>query len=263
MERAMSLRRLSFLIVILLLILPANSCNEQIKVVTVGDSWAYNWGDALVDELLSHGIQVDLYNKAVPGSTAQLWAQPGALLDVEALLLGNPDIQFIVLSIGGNDLLDGYLVGGYGEEVFPLIEQYTRSVINELLSYFPYLKISLNGYDFLNFEMTPECILMGETMLGGSTYDKNILFTKLTGIAQKIAADYPQVIATNLLGAMQMATGMRAPNPFLPTPASMMGEGDCIHPNYQGYRALMRRIYAGFFEPLLHPTNQNLNNAAI
>ena len=115
----------------------------------------------------------------------------------------------------------------------------------------PDIRISLNGYDFLNFEMTAECIITGQTLLGGNTYTQNLLVAEITLITQAIAADCPQVTAADLIGALQREGGVRnAPNYFLPSPESLMGEGDCIHPNYAGFLALHSVIYDHFFGAL-------------
>jgi lysophospholipase L1-like esterase len=245
------MRRYCFIILLIALLMLVVGCKPKINVVSVGDSWADGWCDDMAAAIRAHGVAVEVWNKGIAGSTASLWAEPGALLDVQALLVGNRDITWLVLSLGGNDLLDGYLLGGMGDEVFDQIDADIRAVIDGLLSVAPYLKISLNGYDFPNFEYCAECIVMGQTMLGGNTYTQNILFSHLTTIAQQIAADYPQVYATNLLGVLQAAGGVPgAPNFFEPSPAKYFADGDCIHPSNGGYRIVMDEIYDNFFGPL-------------
>jgi lysophospholipase L1-like esterase len=235
----------------LLVVLAVLGCKPKINVVSIGDSWADGWSADLASVISEHGVPVEVWNKGIPGSTASLWAQPGALLDVQALLVGNRDITWVVLSLGGNDLLDGYLLGGLGDQVFDQIEADIRTVIDGLLSVAPYLKISLNGYDFPNFEHCAYCVVMGQTMLGGNTYTQNMLFAQLTYLAERIANDYPQVYATNLLGSLQMADGVPgAPNFALPSPAKYFADDDCIHPSNGGYQVLMEKIYDGFFDPL-------------
>ncbi len=243
--------RSRYLILVLLVVLCAGACKPKINVVSIGDSWADGWCDDMAAVIRAHGVETEVWNKGIAGSTASLWAEPGFLLDVQALLVGNRDITWAVVSLGGNDLLDGYLLGGLGDEVFTQIEADIRTVIDGLLAVAPYLQISLNGYDFPNFEHTVECVVMGQAMLGGNTYTQNKLFAELTKIAQRIDEDYPEVYATNLLGALQEAGGMpQAPNYLRPSPAKYFPEEDCIHPSNGGYRVVMQRIYDNFFGPL-------------
>jgi hypothetical protein len=171
---------------------------------------------------------------------------------VLAELVTHPEIDWVLVSLGGNDLLDGYLLGGYGDALFPIVEADVRIVIDQLLAVRPDLKIAYNGYDFPNFIHTTECILLGQLYLGGDVFFQNTLFAELTEISEDIAADYPQVTAVNLLGTLQAAGGYpNPPNFYLPSPPDFFPGDECIHPTGPGgYWNLVDRIYHGFFEPL-------------
>ena len=58
----------------------------------------------------------------------------------------------------------------------------------------------------------------------------------------------PQIVSLDLRGAMQEASGAVAP-PFPNlaefTPSAMMG--DCIHPNYAGYSAVLERSWPAYW----------------
>jgi lysophospholipase L1-like esterase len=230
-----------------------SGCKSEIHVLAIGDSWAYSWQSAMEDEVRSHDREIVVYNMAIPGATAEWWATQSALGEVKQLLRDNRRIKWCVISLGANDLLQGYRLHGHGDEIFNRMDRDIRKVIDQLLEVSPELKINIHGYDYLNFEQSPLCRQLGENVFGGSTRFKNSLIERLTDNAFAIAKDYPQATATRLVGAMQEAAGIAdAPNPDLPSPTSMMEDNDCIHPNFNGYRAMQRRIYASFFGALEH-----------
>ncbi|MCL4235508.1 MAG: hypothetical protein KJ042_13425 [Deltaproteobacteria bacterium] len=235
-----------------------SALGAPIHVMSLGDSWADGWTDEMQSVLLAHGQLATVFDFGEPGSTATLWAAPNSLLLLNALayLAGHSEVQWVVISLGGNDLLDGYLLGGYGDGVFPVIDESLRTVIDAILAIRPQMKISVNGYDFPNFEQSAQCILLGQAMLGGNTYTQNLLFGDLTQITQDIAADYDQVHAVDLLGTLQEVDHVAgAPNYLRPSPARFFPTDDCIHPSRNnGYRHLQERIWEGFFDPILNPT---------
>ena len=209
----------------------------------------------MVAEIQSRGVSVVAHNKGIYGTTADLWANPGSFLlaDVVTYLNAHPEIDWIVISLGGNDMLAEYaLGGGYGMALFGMIEADLRSIVNTLLAARPSLKIWVNGYDFLNFEQSPLCILLGQQIFGPSlTYNQNLVLAQLTVTALNVAGDYSQVYSANLLGSMQAAGGVPgAPNFLLPSPAQYFVYDDCVHPSNGGYRVVMARIYDNFFGPL-------------
>jgi lysophospholipase L1-like esterase len=231
----------------------------QINVMSLGDSWAHGWVDAMSAVILGHGTLVETHNKGLPGTTAELWADEDLLLlmDAQLHLVNNPQIEWVVVSLGGNDLLDHYIIGhGLGDGIFDFIEPNLRAVIDGLLFIRPSLKIYVNGYDFLNFEMSVFCFILGDEIFGGNTHHKNTLMFGLTEIARRVAADYPQVYTTDTIGALQDAGGiLNAPNFYLPSPEQYFPTDDCIHPGANGgWLVLMERIWDGFFDPLNAPT---------
>lgn len=248
----MRFRSIVLVVVAVLIATPCLAAKPKISVMSVGDSWAEGWCDDLEFVLKLNGHQVDMFNKGIPATTAMLWVQPGALTDVKLNLITNPQIEWLMLSLGGNDLFDGYLLMGYGDALFPLVDGWLRQIIDELLATAPHLNISLNGYDFPNFEHCVECILMGQAALGGNTYTQNLLIAELTYMAQEIAGDYPQVHAVDLLGTLQEAGGVPfAPNFYRPSPADYFPGADCIHPSDGGWRIIMHKLYDEFFTPIL------------
>ncbi len=226
-------------------------CKSKLHVLCIGDSWAAWWQRALEDEVKSRGKDIKVYNMAIPGATAEWWATESALGDVKKLLKDNADIKYCLISLGANDLLGGYLIRNYRDETFTRLDRDIRTVIDKLLEVKPDLHINIHGYDYLNFVQTPHCVGVGHNVFGDTTRFQNSLIERLTQNAFAIAKDYPQVTATNLIGSMQEAAGIAgAPDPAKPSPESMMEPEDCIHPNYNGYRAMHKRIYDTFFAVL-------------
>ncbi|MCB9475645.1 MAG: SGNH/GDSL hydrolase family protein [Deltaproteobacteria bacterium] len=247
-------QRLGLVVAVMMLgaALMAADCDKpEIKVLTLGDSWAAGWDTALEKELREEGHKATLWNKGIPGSTAAAWTNDAVLFDTLATLVGNLDIKYVMISLGGNDVLQNYKVNGVGDAIFPQVNASLHNVINDILSVRPGINIYLNGYDFLNFEQTTECILIGEEVLGGNTDYKNHVIARLQDEIAAVAADYPNVYNRNNMGVMQADAGIPfAPVYALPTPTSHMGSGDCIHPNEKGYRAIHDAIYDVFFGPL-------------
>ncbi|MCC6157128.1 MAG: SGNH/GDSL hydrolase family protein [Deltaproteobacteria bacterium] len=249
------MKRAGVIFVALLWIMSFAGFRPTIHVLSMGDSWSNQWVGDMVAEIESRGDTVVAHNKGIYGSTAHLWADAGSLLlaDVVVYLNSHPEIEWIVISLGGNDMLAEYnLGGGYGMALFGIIETDVRQIVNTLVVARPSLKIWVNGYDFLNFEQSPLCILLGQEIFGPSlTYNQNLVVAQLTATAQSVAGDYAQVHAANLLGSMQAADGVPgAPNFLLPSPAHYFVYDDCVHPSVGGYRVLMSHIYDEFFGPL-------------
>ena len=240
----------------------AGAAPPKINVVSIGDSWATEWCEDMERVIRTHGVPVEVWNKGIYGTTSTIWATPGAMIDVLLTLVEHPEIDWAVVSLGGNDLIDGYLLGGYGDEVFPIVEQSVRVVIDQILALRPNMKIAFNGYDFPNFEHTLDCIVQGQLYLGGNTYTQNQLLARLTDVAATIAADYPQVYAVDFLGTLQAARGVPgAPNYYRPSPSEFYpDDSECIHPRSGGYWYVQQRLYDGFFEPLNQPADDDDDN---
>ena len=253
------MKRLLLALMVVLFCATSGWSGVPIRVISVGDSWAQGWCGDLEKVLLTKGHPRTVYNLGLPGSTASMWAEPGALNVVKLELLQHPEIEWIIMSMGGNDLLDGYLLMGYEEETFTYIESFLRTVLDDLTTFAPNVHIYLNGYDFTNFEYCAFCILLGQTALGGNTYFQNMLFQQLDDVYTTVAADYPNVYHTNLLGTLQGANGEpNPPNYLLPTPSRYFPDDDCIHPSSDnGWVIYLRAVYNVFFAPILAPADDD------
>ncbi len=157
------------------------------KALLAGDSWAqYMWDDGtyniifdkfgIGDKLMlsqSLGSRPDPSppytgpEYAVSGSLASDWANKVSypwIANIITELNANPDVETLVLSIGGNDILAGRSLGGWyqnmdddvaGSEaaLFNTIKNNTFTIINDVLAVRPDLKILISSYDYPNFDV--------------------------------------------------------------------------------------------------------------
>jgi len=223
-------------------------------VINIGDSWSAFGHDQLAGKFPA-GISVSDWG--FPGATAQAFAtDPVGMAWVSSALLTNPDAEHMFLSIGGNDLIGAFAIG-QGESAAAIVDTYTRILIDNILAQRPNLKIVLPGYDFPNFEKEATCIAEGILIFGTPlAMSINPIFLGcIRNVQAAIAASYPNVTAVDAFYTLQIAGGTPgAPNPFAPSPASLMGgDGDCIHANSWGYSYFMGAIYDAYFLPIYGP----------
>lgn len=246
-------RTCCFLILFAALTILSSSAWATDRVVSIGDSWGYAFPEFLNEQFTLHGHgDTSVLNLAIPGATAQAYADNvGGVLDIsKAALLVKPDIQWVFISLGGNDLLGRYLSSGMA--VFDEIDADIRYVVSQLLAVRPDIEICLAAYDFPNFEQSEFCILDAALLFGLpiTTYEINNLFLGIGQVQETIAADTPRVEYVCMWGTLQGSPCN--PDLYAPSPSSMMGgPEDCIHANSTGYRALSRVIYDTFFAPRL------------
>ncbi len=176
----------TFITLLLCLQLSAQNCPTGSSTVTsllAGDSWAqYMWDDG------SHNVVFDKFGigdkdmlaeslssnpgpgytgtaYAVSGSEARNWADKAQYPYISNLITAlnnNPDVETVVLSIGGNDILAGrpdngwyhYMdtdVAGSEAVLFSTIRDNTFVIINDVLAVHPDVEFLLSSYDYPNF----------------------------------------------------------------------------------------------------------------
>jgi MYXO-CTERM domain-containing protein len=232
------------------------SAARAAKLVVVGDSWAEQSADELEAVLVGHGqgfITVD--PNGIGGTTADQWANvvPNALVDLVAL---NPDAEWVWLSIGGNDLFANY-TAGLGAQNADIYETNLRQILTTLWASYPDIKVVMFGYDFVNFEQSPECISQALVYFGPvATADINqYMVDDVHGVQQQLAAEFPNLTHVHeVLGTLQSAGGIPgAPNILFPSPSQYMN--DCIHPTSQGYSLIHEVLWLNYWG-LPEPTAQ-------
>ena len=139
------------------------------KILLVGDSWAEKAGTPLAEVLKKHGSPLQVVNKGIGGSTAAQWAENPDKVRTLVELNGGKDIEFIWVSLGGNDAqaeLPGcQIAGGTPDEcVAKTIAQVlhdTAKILDPVVAEFPAVKIFQFGYDILNVR----CVVLARARL--------------------------------------------------------------------------------------------------
>jgi hypothetical protein len=169
--------------------LPANCGGSTPRIAIAGDSWAQYMAD---DD--SHNTMLRMYGHpdktavaetyeicigcigspgpndyAVSGSEARQWADEANYDYLQNLiddLNANPTIDWVVLSIGGNDILAGKSGGGWYKDMdldvpgseaalFAVVQANTEYIMDQVwLRARPNINFMISGYDFPNFNVS-------------------------------------------------------------------------------------------------------------
>ncbi len=229
-------------IVLFIAYAPSAALAEE-KVMVIGDSWPAGYADNLESQFNSHGHgDWDVANWAVPGATAESYADDvaGVLTNTILYLNLKPSINYVVLSIGGNDLHGGF--------PFNQIEEDIRTVVGRLSSEaFWLLGIVLPGYDILDWDQSQTCKDLA-TILFGSQLPQviNPLYMEVGARQQIVAGEFPKASYLSLWGTGQNNPGSPNINAF-----SLPGyvDSDCIHLTESGYNKFTKEIYCQYFAP--------------
>jgi len=221
---------------------PAEAAEE--KVLVIGDSWGAGYADNLQTRFAAHGHGDWLVrNEAIPGTTADLWANAGAnyLTLVIATLNFNPNIGYVVVSLGGNDLHGGY--------PFDQIEADLRTIVGRLSNETYWLQgIILPGYDILEWDQEGGvCEALAKTLFGSALPEVvNPLYLEIGTRQQIVAGEFPKAAYLNLWGTGQGAPG--SPNLYAFSPPGYVSD-DCIHLLETGYNEFTEELYCQYFAP--------------
>lgn len=240
------------LIGLVLAVLPVQAAN---RVVAIGDSWGALLPPAMDTQFDLHGHgDYDVLNIAIPGSTANSYAtnMAGILDTTVATIAVLPEIQFVFISIGGNDLVGQYPSLGSG--VFAQVEADLRTVIDRILAVRPDVEILMAGYDVLKFDKSDFCLVLAYTQFGKVLpWEVTPLFLELGARQSAIDASYAKVTYVNLWGTGQGSPG--SPNLLAWSPSSYVAtpDEDCVHLSDAGYTQFAAQIYNSYFAPRLAP----------
>lgn len=226
------------------------------KVIMIGDSWGATLPSYLQTQFDQNGHpDYDVLNLAVYGATADAYASnAGGILDLVAATIANtPEVQYVTISLGGNDLVGGY--PGQGNGVFASIEEDLRTIVNRILGVKPNLQIALLGYDLLKWDKSTACLVLAYNQFQGHVlpWEVNPLFIEIGNRMAAVSQSYPNVTYVNepfgLWGTGQGNPG--SPNLLAWSPSAYVASDnlDCLHLSNAGYTQFASQIYKKYFKP--------------
>lgn len=268
--------------------------SDETKVLLIGDSWAFFMGvDGTINNVFEkwgHSNKKFLTNieVAVNGARTSDFIEVNMQTEVRDLIVGNPSIEVIHLSIGGNDVLGEWNVNFTVAELDSLVElvySQTLEIINFLKTTKPGIKIVFSGYVYPNFEEVIESTAPLQSshpfystwsgMGFPSFFEINTILNDFSLLIETYAATDPQVEFFKATGLMQYTFGQSIPlgvapggtyppftqaQPFgdlnYPSPKNSMRDyfgitKDCFHLSPKGYRDLIGFHTQKFYQKFL------------
>ncbi len=155
-----SILALIFSIVATLNIIYSQCNTKQPKILLVGDSWAFlpngfNTIDKVFDQYgFSDYEDFSSGTLSVNGKKTKYLLDSAVLDEIQQAFINNPTIEFINISIGGNDLLRGWnknMTATQRDSVIDKTIQNKDSLVRLLKAMKPDIKIYFPQYDFPNF----------------------------------------------------------------------------------------------------------------
>ena len=126
------------------------------KLMVIGDSWAqFLTSNHTFDHLLNDYGYTDYYagSTALIGSKAYQWAAPAALAGLTKLLLERPATTIVVLTIGGNDLIEDWnadLSPAAADLIFDKVAADVEKIVKTITMARPNIRVVILGYDYPN-----------------------------------------------------------------------------------------------------------------
>jgi lysophospholipase L1-like esterase len=135
--------------------------NRDPKILLIGDSWAnfMHLSRSIEDAMDNYGFsdlgQLSSQNLCILGARTTTFLNDSALLaDIETEILDHPSLEFVHLSIGGNDVMgdwDVNFTAGATDTLLYEVIQRAMALKDYILSINPELTVVWAGYCFANF----------------------------------------------------------------------------------------------------------------
>jgi len=264
------------------LLVAPTALSAQPAVLLVGDSWGrFMYTDAALPMVLAaHGHpEIAVFGNATTenGTTAQDWTHADRLQLIADQLTAHPEVEVVVVFLGGNDFLAGQSGGGWYVGISPEAETQLFDdigtdlaiVIDAILGFDPEIEVVLSSYDYPNFVDTLTglvgsylCVPLFDDLGGPTPFEINSVTPQLDARELALAAIRPRLTVVRHWGLMQSLYGFPSdgiePGDLLPpgdltlpSPLESMRkydlfgvlDDDCFHLRPEGYDALAEGIW--------------------
>lgn len=245
------------------------------KILIVGDSWgALMCYNATFDSILSkHDLaskyRTECLTTTQIGTRAEGWAEPTNLDKITRILAIDAGVDYVILSMGGNDYIqywNRFLTPDEEFATFNKIGDWIKTVVRHIQTIKPGVKIILTSYDYANFEVLKASPLYNvyqnlyKNMGSPTVSELNLSLQRFTAMQMQVARDM-NIVAVNNLGMMQYYYGqsdfniapltvpMPGGDPRYPGPKEAMFEVqkldyvDAYHLDRKGFEIIGERIY--------------------
>ena len=200
--------------------------------IVMGDSWAAQMGLNLDPLLRVRGFTGRFVSVGAGGTDTGQWAADadGRLSRVLNLIhTQNARRPLLLIFLGGNDLLDGYLA--YGDGILSQIDDNLRAVVAQLRAAGPGTTILISRFDFFSELCRTQLSRIGLTEPGPA----NAVLLQLGQIYAAIAAEEDNVIYLDLWGTLP-GVGDSADRRQQWSDSRLYR--DCVHPNAEGFQLI-------------------------
>ena len=220
------------------------------SIYIFGDSWAAQmsttgepipFDQALVDR--EFDSFVTLHKHGVSGSTLAQWAadENGMFTTLATAISLDPNPNPIVfVTLGGNDLFAGSTVTEMATNL--------ATILTALEAIRADLQVVQGGYDILNPNVAPQCMIFMQTLFGSS--DPTVVNTALLTAYQSgvtVFSAFERSSSVNTFGTLQGTPG----NPTLGEWSPVEYLSDCIHLNANGYNLYLNTLFDKALTPIL------------
>ncbi|OPZ97829.1 MAG: hypothetical protein BWY70_01388 [Bacteroidetes bacterium ADurb.Bin408] len=282
------MRRILLIVFLLVhLVIISQNCNYPLtkKVLLVGDSWGnFMWVYRSYKEAFDKFGYPDYIEEGTStvenGAEAEDFIVQPKLGYVINALNANPDIDYVLISLGGNDVLGDWhksFTPAQTDSLLDIIEARLNILIDTIQNTRPGIHILLSGYDYPNFGETCYLIPTGAYAnlfadMGSPTFPEiNGALCQLIQRFEQMSQNTPNLQIVNNLGLMQYVYGQSAAlivPPYLPPyapgtvplpggninypspQAAMLLNMDAFHLSQDAYRHFSARQTELFFWPM-------------
>jgi len=209
--------------IIATLISNAQNCNFPVhkKVLLIGDSWGnFMWlYRSNKESFIKYGYPDYIEegtNTVENGANSGDFMVNPKLSYVKDALINNPDIDIVLMSLGGNDILGGWNANysqAQDDSLLDTIQGRLQIIIDTIKQVRPAINILFSGYDYPNFGETTAIVSTGAYAnlfhdMGHPTFFQiNSILSKLIQRYTLMASADSQLHVVNNLGLMQWVYG--------------------------------------------------------